>query len=93
MGDATGGNEPRPAADERVEALAKKLLRGGTENGLAADDIETARKVARRMLEDSEARTTDPATLDPEHDGIIRRSSGETASSGETLSRRTSDGE
>ena len=31
----------------------------------------------------------DPATTDPENDGVIRRTSGETSSSGDTTTRRT----
>jgi hypothetical protein len=93
MADATGGNDPQPAPADRVEALAKKLLRSASENGLEPGDLEGARRQASRMLEDSEARTTDPATTDPEHDSVIRRSSSETASSGETQTKRTSTGE
>jgi hypothetical protein len=100
MADATGSGSPRetnsesdPAYEDKVEKLALKLLRGGTENGLAAGDIESARRSARRILEDSEARTFDPATVDPEDDGIIRRTSNETASSGDSMSPRTSQGE
>jgi hypothetical protein len=93
MADATDGAPPVPAPDDRVEMLAKKLLRGGEENGLAAGDIESARKAARRILEDSEARTFDPATTDPENDEVIRRSSGETAASGESITPRTSSGD
>jgi hypothetical protein len=96
--DATGSGTPRsgsqdPGYEDKVEKLARKLLRGGTENGLAADDIEGARRSARRLLEDSEARTFDPATVDPEDDGVIRRTSTETASSGESITPRTSHGE
>jgi hypothetical protein len=45
------------------------------------------------MLEDSEERTFDPAAHDHEADGVIRRSSSETAATGETGHRWTSDGE
>jgi hypothetical protein len=93
MADAVGGGAPGAAHDEQVEALALKLLRSPSENGLEPGDIEAARKSARRMLEDSEARTNDPATTDPEHDGIIRRTSSETSASGETIVRRAHDGE
>jgi hypothetical protein len=98
MADATGSGHPPdsehdPNYEDKVEKLALKLLRGGTENGLAANDIDSARRAARRILEDSEARTFDPATTDPEDDGIIRRTSNETASSGESISPRTSHGE
>jgi hypothetical protein len=98
MADATGSGTPPasendPAYEDKVERLAAKLLRGGTENGLAAGDMESARRSARRILEDSEARTFDPATVDPEDDGVIRRTSNETASTGESTSPRTSTGE
>ncbi|MGH2753534.1 MAG: hypothetical protein ACRDLB_03805 [Actinomycetota bacterium] len=93
MADATGGGSPGRTHDERVDALALKLLRSPGENGLDPGDIDAARRAARRMLEDSEARTHDPATTDPEHDGVIRRTSSETSSSGETSHRRAHDGE
>lgn len=95
MADTTGGGTPRAEAPhgERVEALAKKLLRSASENGLDPGDIAAARRAALRILEDSVARTNDPATTDPEHQDVIRRSSGETASSGDTQSRRRSDGD
>jgi hypothetical protein len=93
MADEVGGGSPVGAHDENIEALALKLLRNPTENGLEPGDTEAARRAARRMLEDSEARTNDPATTDPEHDGVIRRTSSETSSSGDTTSRRAHDGE
>lgn len=93
MADTTGGGRPGGADADRIEQLAKKLLRGGEENGLAAGDMESARRAARRILEDSEARTFDPATTDPENDEVIRRTSGDTASSGDSTSRRTSSGD
>ena len=77
--------------EDKVERLAAKLLRSGDP---AATDEESARRAARRMLEDSEERTFDPATRDPEQDGVIRRSSSETAASGDTgVTRRSHDGE
>jgi hypothetical protein len=80
--------------DEKVESLAQKLLHGGVENGLAAGDIESARRVARRMLEESQARTEQASTLEPDDDDVIRRSSGETASVGESgPTPRVSDGD
>ncbi|MEA2434996.1 MAG: hypothetical protein QOG54_2453 [Actinomycetota bacterium] len=83
-----------PAFAEKVEKLAMKLLRGGDENGSAADNMEAARRSARRMLEESEARTNEAVDLDPEDDNVIRRSSSETASTGETHgTRRVSDGD
>jgi hypothetical protein len=78
-------------SEERVEALAKKLMHD-TERDLP--DIEAARKAARRMLEESEARTFDPAAHDHEDEDVIRRSSGETAAIGDTGPiRRVSDGD
>jgi hypothetical protein len=78
-------------SDDRVESLAQKLLRNGDP---AAPDIDSARRAARRMLEDSEDRVFDPAVHDHEDEGAIRRTSSETASTGDTGgTRRTSDGE
>jgi hypothetical protein len=78
-------------ADDKVEKLAQKLMR---DRDPAAPDIEAARKAARRMLEDSEERTFDPAAHDHESEGVIRRSSSETAATGDTgVTRRTSHGE
>jgi hypothetical protein len=78
-------------ADDKVEKLAQKLLR---DRDPAAPDIDAARRAARRMLEDSEERTFDPAAHDHESEDVIRRSSSETAATGDTgVTRRTSDGE
>ena len=94
--DPNGDFEPKPldsGFEEKVERLAQKLVRG-EENGFDADDIEGARRAARRMLEDSEARTEQATELDPDDDDVIRRSSGETAAIGDTGPMRTvSDGE
>lgn len=80
--------------DEKVESLAQKLLHGGVENGLAAGDIVSARRVARRMLEESQARTQQASMLEPDDEDVIRRSSGETASIGESgPTPRTSEGD
>jgi hypothetical protein len=77
--------------DDKIESLANKLMRSGEHD---LPDIDAARRAARRMLEESEARTYDPAVHDPEDDDVIRRSSGETAATGETGgTRRVSDGE
>jgi hypothetical protein len=90
---ADDGADPRQidVSEERVEALAKKILHD-PERGL--EDIESARVAARRMLEESEARTYDPAAHDPEDEDVIRRSSSETAAIGDTGQiRRVTDGE
>jgi hypothetical protein len=75
-------------ADDRVERLAQKLLRAGDP---AAPDIDAARRAARRMLEDSEERTFDPAAHDHEAGDIIRRSSSETAATGDGQHHHTKD--
>jgi hypothetical protein len=77
--DATGPGSEGPS-EEKVRERARELLEGGREGRAApADDEESARAAAARILEDSEARTLDPAVRDPEDDGVIRRSSEETA--------------
>ena len=95
--DPNADYEPKPldpGFEEKVERLAQKLLRGGDENGLAASDIEGAKRAARRMLEDSEARTAQATDLDPDDDDVIRRSSSESAAVGDTGPMRVvSDGE
>jgi hypothetical protein len=83
------------ALEERIERLAQKLLRESDDNGQAVDgSLEAARRTARRMLEDSEARTAEGYELEPDDDHVIRRSSSETAASGDTGGTRwVSDGE
>lgn len=74
---------------DRIETLAAKLLREGE-----AGDMESARAMATRRLEDSDARTEDPAVHDHEHDGVIRRTSSETAAVGDIgVVKRAHDGE
>ncbi len=79
--------------EDKIERLAKKIFHGGDGNSHAAPDMETARRVARRMLEESEARTRE--VTEEEHDAdVIRRTSSETAATGENpVIRRTHDGE
>lgn len=80
------------AFEEKVEKLARKLLYGGDGNDVT--DMDSARAAARRMIEESEARTLQGAELDPDDDDVIRRSSSETAASGDTGPiRRVHDGE
>ena len=65
---------------DKVERRAKELVDGGRETTPpVTDDHETGRRAAQRLLEESEARTLDPAARDPEDDSVIRRSSEETA--------------
>ena len=66
-----------PPEDERVKERAHGILAG--REGHDIEDPEVAEVAAERILEDSEARTFDPATVDPEHDGVPRRTSEETA--------------
>ena len=82
--DATGAGKPAAVDDTLVEKHALKLLRNPEEHGLEPGDIETARSIARRKLADSEGRIYDPATTDPELEGVIRRHTGETAAHGDT---------
>lgn len=69
-----------PTPDDRIDVLAQKLM---AEPGNGVDDIESARVAARRSLEDSEERTFDRATLDPQADTVVRRDSEETAATGD----------
>ncbi len=88
--------KPTDAAfDARIEKLAQKLLRESDDNAHATDgSLEAARRTARRMLEDSEARKAEGFDLEPDDDHVIRRSSSETAASGDTGGTRwVSDGE
>jgi hypothetical protein len=65
---------------EKVERRARELVDGGREaTPPIAEDPETGRRAADRLLEESEDRTFDPAARDPEDDSVIRRSSEETA--------------
>ena len=93
--DPNADYEPKqldPRFEEKIEGLAQKLMHGTDENG--ATDIESARRAARRMLEDSEARTAQATELDPDDDDVIRRSSSESAASGDTGSMKVvSEGE
>jgi hypothetical protein len=82
--------------EDKVERLARKMMFGGDGNSDAMMDIETARRRARHMLEESEQRTREATDLDPDDDSVIRRSSTETAANGDTSTtgtRYTDDGE
>jgi hypothetical protein len=73
------GDRPEPT-EGNVEERARELLDGGREaSAPVAEEPGEATRAARRILEDSEARTADPATTDPTDDDVIRRSSEETA--------------
>ncbi len=81
---------PEVGFEEMVEKRAAQLVR---ENYPGADDLEVARMIARRMLQESEERVADPSAHDHEHDGKIRRSSRETAADGRSGMRAAQDGE
>jgi hypothetical protein len=73
-------SEGTSASREKVERRAKELVDGGRETTPPiAENPETGRRAADRLLAESEARTLDPAARDPEDDSVIRRSSEETA--------------
>jgi hypothetical protein len=64
----------------KVQARSRELLEGGEEGRApVATNPAEAEGAAQRILEDSEARTFDPATSDPEGKSVIRRTSEETA--------------
>jgi small-conductance mechanosensitive channel len=71
--------------EEQIESLARRLLDGKEDNAAAVNDLESARAAARRILEDSEARTQEGADLEPEDEHVIRRTSDETAATGEAI--------
>jgi hypothetical protein len=68
---------PTEPSDNRVEKLAAKLLRDGYP---AAEDMESARRVAQRILDESDERMSDPAVDNLDDDGVERRSSRQTSS-------------
>jgi hypothetical protein len=69
--------------DEKVERHADELRHGTQDNSLAADDEDTARTAARRILQESEERVHQRGAHDHESDDVIRRSTEETAATGD----------
>lgn len=69
----------RGPSDDAVEERAQELAHGGEDAEELEGRPEDAERAAERILDESEERTFDPATLDPERDTVIRRSSDETA--------------
>jgi hypothetical protein len=66
--------------DEQVEHRASGIAAGGEDDEKVADgDEKRAKRAAESILEESEERTLDNATVDPEDDSVPRRSSEETA--------------
>ena len=67
----------RPS-EEKVDARARQLEHGGEGHAGLDDDPEASKRASQRILEESEERTSDPATTDPHSDDVIRRTSEET---------------
>lgn len=69
--------------DEKVERHADELQHGSQDNSLAVDEPGTAHIAARRILQESEERVHQRGAHDHESDDVIRRSTEETAATGE----------
>lgn len=69
--------------EEKADRHARELRHGSQDNSEAAEDLDTARIAARRILEESEERVHQRGAYDPESDDVIRRSTEETAAVGE----------
>ncbi len=68
----------RPPSDEHVEHRARELEHGGEGAEALEGDPDVAERAAETILEESEERTFEDATVDPEADTVVRRSSDET---------------
>ena len=69
--------------EEKVERHADGLQHGSQDNSRAVEDEDTARIAARRILEESEERVHQRGAHDHESDDVIRRSTEETAATGD----------
>lgn len=69
--------EKSPLPEEHVDERAREIAEGG-EEGHEEKDEESARRSAEAILEESEERMFDNATVDPHDEGVIRRRSSET---------------
>jgi hypothetical protein len=69
--------------DEKVERHADELQHGTQDNSRAVEDEDTARIAARRILQESEERVHQRGAHDHESDDVIRRSTEETAATGD----------
>jgi hypothetical protein len=78
--ETSGGSD---SMDEKVERHAKELAHGGHDNSPVAEDEDTGRIAARRILEESEERVHQRGAHDHESEDVIRRSSDETAATGD----------
>ena len=69
-----------PPSERRVEERARKIVDGQEDEGkIAEGEKATAKRAADAILEESEERTFDNATVDIEDDTVSRRKSDETA--------------
>jgi hypothetical protein len=68
-----------PLPEDKVATRARQLEHGGEGHLGLDEDAESAARASQRILEESEERTHDPATTNPESDDVIRRTSEETA--------------
>ena len=83
MTDERQDDKERDAMCDKVERHAEELHHGGQDNSPAAEDLDTGRIAAQRILEESEERVHQRGAYDPESDDVIRRSTEETAAIGE----------
>lgn len=74
---------PKDPMDDKVERHAEELAHGGHDNSPVAEDPDTGRIAAHRILEESEERVHQRGAYDHESDDVIRRSTEETAAVGE----------
>lgn len=69
-----------PPSERRVEERARKIVDGQEDDGKIAErDKQTAKRAADAILEESEERVFDNATVDVDDDSVSRRRSDETA--------------
>jgi hypothetical protein len=73
----------RHPSDDNVEDRARELEHGGEGHEDIEGDESKAERAAEQILEESEGRKFDPATVDPEDDSVIRRDAEESAASGD----------
>ena len=67
-------------SDDQVDDRATGITKGSEDDGKVAEgDPERARRAAAAILEESEERTFDNATVDLDDESVPRRSSEETA--------------
>ena len=75
----------KPPSDDHVEQRARELAEGGEGVEDLEGDPDKAERAAEQILKESEERTFDPATVDPDDDSVIRRDADETAAKGDEV--------